>query len=458
MTDDEAELLGREAATKALIHKAAGTESSGLIQWEHAEGGPDFNERFIRPGILPVGLGIAGGIAGALLGPMGSAVGGAIGAGLGEAANQALGITDPSLAEVGKTAGYSAAGSAAGALVSKVAPFVMPSRVAQALNAMGPQAAAAKIGSLQPHINSGKLFEMAAKSQVKVPMNRTLHALDDMLDDLSNVSSGVQGLNSMAINHLKGLKTTIESSVPGMDPMRLQKELAGVGAMLEKLKADKVGGKGALKTVFGAMVKDLDDAAKMGLSKNPTHIGVQALVDARQAYKRENVLDEIGNAIKVATRSQPGQGEAIRFDASKVINKIRHDDRLSKFYQEAFQESERVDLEKLLYTLNKIPALRPGAGQTFGFGRVGGSATAAGGAGFAASSGDPFLTGLAVVGGSALPAGIEIGKDVALALQLKTGRALVGELLKQSQGSLTPNVASVIGAYAAAVRQGQVNE
>lgn len=438
---------------RALIERAGGKTPGFIHQYfNHSpEGTKDFNEQFIRPAILPTGLSIAGGM-------VAGAPGSAIGSGIGEAANQALGITDPSLTEIGKAVAVPAAFGAAGKIASKVAPFVLPSRVAQALNVLGPQAAAEAVGKLQPNVTSSKLFGLAAQSEVKVPMNRAFHAIDSMLDDLTNVSTGVQKQNGTVINYLKGLREKITTSEHGLDPIALQRELEGAGKVLKGVKVQGGSGEGAIKKVFGAMVKDLDDAAKMGGRMNPGNTGVQALIDARQAFKREKVLEDIGDAINKATRSQPGQGDVLRFDASKIINKIRNDERLGDFYKQAFTDAERQDLEHILYTLNKIPVLRPGAGQQFGSGKMLSGAVPSGGLGYAASGGDPFISGLATAAGAALPAGIEIGKDVALAMQLKTGRALVKELLNQSKGSITPQVASVIGAYAAAVRGGQVND
>ena len=53
--------------------------------------------------------------------------------------------------------------------------------------------------------------------------------------------------------------------------------------------------------------------------------------------------------------------------------------------------------------------------------------------------------------GAAIPPVLEFGKNVATAMQMSTGRALMKELLTHSNGVATPQVMSVIAAYARAV-------
>jgi hypothetical protein len=43
-------------------------------------------------------------------------------------------------------------------------------------------------------------------------------------------------------------------------------------------------------------------------------------------------------------------------------------------------------------------------------------------------------------------------------MSMDTGRALMKQLLTESKGTVTPQVASVIAAYAEAVRAGSVND
>ena len=69
--------------------------------------------------------------------------------------------------------------------------------------------------------------------------------------------------------------------------------------------------------------------------------------------------------------------------------------------------------------------------------------------GFAA--GGPTGAGIGTAIGAALPPVVEFGKNVATAMQMSTGRALMKELLTHSKGVATPQVMSVIAAYARAV-------
>ena len=83
--------------------------------------------------------------------------------------------------------------------------------------------------------------------------------------------------------------------------------------------------------------------------------------------------------------------------------------------------------------------------------------SAAGGGTGAMTGGGPGAAIGAAIGAS-MPSLLEFGQNVSTALQMKTGRALMKELLTQSKGIATPQVASVIAAYAHAVQAGQVPE
>lgn len=440
LSDDQLTELARQQATQDALAEQG--QSMGM-------GG--FMNQFVKPAVLPT----VGGIAGAALGggigtPFGMTVpggiaGGSVGSMLGEAGNQALGITEPSMAQIGLAGAVPLAVGGAAAGLRTLAPFATSGRAAQVLNALAPEEAAGRVGAMMPKIPASSLFKQAAAAQVTIPMNRTLHMLDTMLDDLTSVSSGVQKANSQVIGYLKGIKNLLQTNPQGLSPTALQRELEGAGNVVKSVGARGGTGSGAIKQAFKAMVNDLDDAAKMA---NPGLPGAQTLLAARDAFKRESVVKEIGEAITDATKNLRGQGEFVQFNANAVLKSIAK----NPFYDKAFSATEKGEVESLLKLLNKIPALRPGAGAQFGSGRLAtlaASATAGGGMGFAA--GGPMGGGIGTAVGMAIPPIVEFGKNVATALQMSTGRALMKELLTQSKGVATPQVASIIAAYARAV-------
>ena len=269
--------------------------------------------------------------------------------------------------------------------------------------------------------------------------------MEDMLDDLPLPSKGVQKVNSQAINYLKGLKAKIATQQQGISPAVLQKELEGAGQVMKSISARGGSGSGAVKNVFKALIDDLDDVAK---SAHPSMPATKTLLAARDAFKREAVIEEMKGAVEGATKMLRGQGPNVQFNANAVLTQLGK----NKFYKEAFSAAERGEIEGLFKLLNKIPALRPGAGAQFGSGRVAEMVRAGsigGGVGVLSGGGPGAVVGTAI--GTVVPPVVEFGKNLAVAMQMLTGRALMKELLTQSKGVATPQVMSVIAAYARAV-------
>lgn len=453
LTDEQVALQARQQATQDAL--AQGPPPS---QPAAPESGGNFLSQYVKPAVLPTGMGIAGSALGTGLGTPfglsipGGVIGGGLGSGLGEAANQALGITEPSLGNIVSATAVPMAIGAGVEAVRPFMPFMNVGKAAMTLNALAPEEAAARVAQLAPKIPASTLFKQATASQVKIPMNRAAHTIDGMLDDLTNVSTGVQRANSQVINYLKGLKNLLTTTEQGLTPLALQRELEGAGNVIKSVNTKGGTGSGAIKKVFEAMVKDLDDAVKMA---NPAQPAAQTLQAARNAFKRESVMREIGDSIEGATKMLRGQGEHVQFNANAVLKDISK----NRFYTEALTPAERGEVEGLLKLLNKIPALRPGAGQQAGSMRVNEmlrSSAIGGGAGALYGGGVGAAAGAAA--GAAVPVVAEFGKNVATAMQMQTGRALMKELLTQSKGIATPQVASIIAAYAHAVQAGQVND
>jgi hypothetical protein len=121
-------------------------------------------------------------------------------------------------------------------------------------------------------------------------MNRALHAIDDLLDEVADVSKVAKSVNSVSTNYLKGLKDLLLTNPQGLSPKVLQRELEAIGAVKSTLKSKGGGGLGRIEQAFKHMVNDLDDAAEMA---NPSMPGASALIGARNTFKRESVLKEI---------------------------------------------------------------------------------------------------------------------------------------------------------------------
>ena len=446
MTDQELEAEAQEDAAKALIQRSGGKTPDFIHQYVTPA-----LKQYVKPAVLPTVGGIAGAAFGGGIGtPFGMTVpggiaGGAVGSMLGEAGNEAMGITEPSWGQIGLAGGIPLAVGAGAAGLRALAPFATAGRAAQVLNALAPEEAAGKLAAMAPKVNASSLFKQATAAQVTIPMNRTALKLEDMIDELSDVSSGVKRANSQVLNYIKGLREKIATSPGGLTPLALQRELEGAGNVVKSVNVKGGTGSGSIKQVFKSMVNDLDDAAKMA---NPGLPGAQTLLAARDAFKRESVVKEIGEAITDATKNLRGQGDFVQFNSNQVLKDLGK----NRFYTDALSATERGEVESLLKLLNKIPALRPGAGSQFGSGRVQEMlrmSAIGGGAGALAGGGPGAAAGAAI--GIVIPPMLEFGKNVATAMQMQTGRALMKELLTQSKGVATPQVASIIAAYARAV-------
>jgi hypothetical protein len=398
--------------------------------------GPDPMETFVKPAIIPTALtGIGGAVAGlpgAMLGGMG-----------GEMINQAVGLTPRSDVNIGLSLAAPVVGPAA-----RTGARMFGARGAATINALAPQEMAAGVAKLEPQIASKYLFDTATQSGALLPMNKTLASIDTMVSDLKT-SAVAEKVRKPAISALERLKLKIQSSGGQVTPKQIQAELEGLGDMVSQAEGKA---KGAFKSVFKAMSHDLDDAANSATSGSSA---AETLKEARSTWKREQAVRELKDALMTATKNLRGQGADVQFNAPAIMRELRD----NEFIQQAFSKQELGELESLLTKMNKIPALRPGAGQQAGSRNVLQGVTSGAGIGtlgsFATGIGSPGAA--ALLGGAAgvvLPPTAELISNIALAMSMKTGRAMMGQLLKNSDRALTPQALSMISAYAEAVRAG----
>ena len=252
-----------------------------------------------------------------------------------------------------------------------------------------------------------------------------------------DVAGPLEGFK-MSVSETRGPNTI--SPNPQITPSGWQTVAHSLGELVGDAKRNAKPGEKAYSTVFAAMQNDLDEA------------GGSVLKYARNTFKREQVINEIDDAIAGAFKINRGQGEAGQFNANKIINTLQDEgDTLGKFFKQAFTGAERKDLVDFFKFLNTIPTLKPGAGQQYGSGRairdVLAPATAAGGAGFASSGGDPLITGLATAAGALAPQAAESVTMLRQVWSLPGGRQMLKGLLANSDGALTPQVMGALGAF-----------
>ncbi len=447
MTDEEVRAMAREAATKSLVQQQPPPQQMATALQPEPQGPqygvsqvtPQSNmmKDFVVPAVAP---GIGAGVGGMVGGIPGAMAGGAAGEGV----NQLLGLTDPSVMNMG-LAGAAPALGGLGAVVGKM----FGGKGAQALNALGPEEAAAFVGSLHPEIPSKFLFETATQDGALIPVQRTLKSIETMISDLGT-SSIAEKANKPAVHALTRLKEKITASGGNMTPKQIQAELEGLGDMASQAEG-KV--KGAYKQVFKGLSNDLDDIASRA-----DEVGTDAartLKEARGVWKREQSIRDIDSALQDAYKFMKGQGGDRQFNAKAVLDELKDND----FIKSSFNPTELKEMQSLFEKLNRLPSLRPGAGQQAGSRNILKAPVAGSSIGAAASmlvGMGPTLGGVLGAGlGVAVPPLFEATRNIALAASMKTGRALLGKLLTNSGGELTPQALSILGAYAEAVRAGK---
>jgi len=390
----------------------------------------------VRKAALPMlGAGLGGAYAGTP-GAMG-------GAGIGEYLNQKLGITEESPGQMLWEAGSQAIFPALGAGY-RVAKGMAPKAGAEALHRIAPQALTESVKKLSPVIPSRQLFEQATKGGGTVPLVKTMSEIDDVLMEVGRGSKGLQEQYGMTRNFLTKLKAHIAGYGGQLPPNLLQDELSGLGRIVGKL--DRAGDKvnaPHLKRIFGALSDELDEAGKVGSTVNWAPQAAKALQEARQAFKRESVIKEIISAGDEASFIKAGVGDTIQFRANKLLNTLPS----NKFFNQALNAQEKQSVLGLLKTLNSLPAIPPGAGSSWGSGRLWQSLAAFGGGGAAVGGVPGGGVGMAV--GAVAPVIKDIATNISLATKTELGRQLLKDLLKSPMRPINKLLLSQAMAYAA---------
>lgn len=186
-------------------------------------------------------------------------------------------------------------------------------------------------------------------------------------------------------------------------------------------------------------------------------MSAQDLIEARRLVKRQAVLDEIEDSVGKADKILRGQGENTQFNAAAVLRDLKN----NPFWTEqkgarnpAFTAQEKADIEGLFTTLNKLPALQPGAGVNAGSMRAWQRASAAGAGGTAGGlAGDPVLATAGAAIGAAIPTAVALGRVLNMALRTETGRAELKALARQPGQTLQGIVTALSSGTASTTAQ-----
>jgi hypothetical protein len=358
-----------------------------------------------------------------------------IGSGIGEAANQALGITEPSILQIGLAAGLPpVAGYGANVLRGAA-------KLPGALNTAAPNMAKTQMAGYRGAVPAADVMEQATQQGLTIPLTDTTRVLQEMRNMMFDQTPAGQKAFEKVLKDT-GLEN-LATSPGGITPSKMQALLHDIG----KLQADASSetGSGISKEYLGRFFKSLnDDLDNSGSALGP----------AREYWKREQVLNDIEQRINSAVFTPKGQGSQTQFSAQKIINELNDtSEGLGKWFSQSFSRSEQAEIKNLFGFLNTIPSLQPGAGQQFGSGKFWERVTHAG-----AGGGIGYGVGLAVAGppGAAIGGGIglfapeamNIGGMVMQAWKMPGGKQFVKQIFT-NEGAITPKLAGALSAFVA---------
>ena len=407
-----------------------------------------FAAPIVRRGAPAAAGALLGGLAGALGGPIAPVtvpLGIAMGGVAGEAIRQGItGERDPlALALQGIIPPAARLGAGATRIASR---FGFRGPAAQELNVLGQQEAAAAISRLRSPVPVSQMFLAARQSGSQIPMTKFLQTADDVVKEAGKLSAEARKALDPVLKRITSIVDDAVTQGKVFTPDKLQAELEAFADLTKSIR--RTGGQGGrfADKALGAMLSDLDDAAAQA-AKNPALQGAQALLAARKGYLRNETINEMGEIIEQAFQVRRGMGGAAQFNPNQVLKGFQQ----NPFFEKAFTPQEQKEIFSLLKKINRIPVLPPPPGAEHGFGAVAKRflAPMAFGTTAAARGGGPLEVGAAAAAGALAVGAARTARDLSVALQFKEGRALLSRLLAGTDGAITPQVAQLLGSFAA---------
>lgn len=397
---------------------------------------------YVLPALMPgLGAGSLLRFGPKLVPPILRQVGGAL---AGTAANQASGLTPPTVEEYLSQAGWPLGARGMGVAKRFLGKFGTEGRGAETLNQLIPQELGTMQTRYQPPTSAKTLFGQLQGSKANIPVPETRKAATEQLKNIGTSIPGFQESYGKLSKQLKGVQGATKQT--GFLPIETyQRLLHDVGTHIQA--ADRAGGVEAhgYKGLYRALMEDLEKAPSRMSGPDAETLGT-----ARDAFKREKFLDEIAHAARPFTKRGSDLGQS---NVNKIINRLNDkDDYFSKNFASSFSVPEQQKILSTLRTLNQMPAVPSGAGQSFGSGGFWKhefpSMMAGGGLGYAAGQGEGAALGATV--GAALPPAARMVRDFGLAWNTESGRAMIGDMVRNNHGRFSPEMWSTIEAFAAA--------
>lgn len=442
LREREGTLSGEEQAAIGRLREAG--ELPAALPKAGAPTGPEPSAaaQFVRRAAIPTAAGAIGGGLGAAAGvlagpaaPLAVPTLGLIGemtfsAG-GEALNQLLGITEPSLGEIGLAAAMPPAARGVGrATLAGVRrlPRILPG-AGPALHEVAVERAQGIPAIVRPAVDPETLWAPLERVNPRLVTTNFANTVDTLLREAKTASPGLRP--GPLINRLTAIKGDLERYGNDVPFQVLKSNQREIGALTRSEDARLAT---AAKRLFGAIEDDLE--ANASLRGQPAQL-VEQFRAAREATRQEKTAETLAKLVKDYTPRSPDTG-AYTLNMRGLQKAIDTDPLLQKF----LSPEHRKDIEGILRMVRGLPsAAPPRATGIIDLPRAI-SGLAAGGYGYGYDPGTAMFAGAA---GLLLP--WVVGKGLAT----DSGRALLRRALEAEGGQLS---ASTLVALANALRGG----
>jgi len=396
----------------------------------------------VAPMIIPGALELGAAAATPFVGPLGPAMI-PFASFTGELINQQVGITEKSKMALAAAFAFPMFAQGGASAIRAGKGFLFPGRAAALLNEMGEQEARKLILKFKPDQAFRELFEGLSEEAILVAP-KTMGFMPQLLNDLKRIDPSAF---AKEIRTIQRIVNKFEGGGGRISPADMQAMLEVLGTRVSQVKGGK--GLGALKATEEALFDDIE-AMIRGSVGNLSAEQSTRLMAARRIYSRTKTVDRLDEAISAAFSPKRGSGEVEQFNPQQVIAAMKRD----KFFRKVMDPAEQREIFTVLKKINRIPVLPPGTGVPFGSGgamrgmfRGTVVGTAAGAAGQAV--GLPVTPQMGAAIGALSPPVTRTIRDMALAMQFEEGRRLVWNLLLNTDGAYTPQIASLVGAFLA---------
>lgn len=427
-----AEASSSSAPTSILEQniKSAGSQTTAF----HELGG------LLKAGAPMIAPGVLGAAGGAVAGPPGMVIGSMTGEGI----NQAVGLTDPSAANIVAAGTLPGVGHVAGMGINAAAQAGakwLPGAAAS-LHEIARTNLDALRGTFAPAGNVDDLYNLVRQFNLRLQMPRMQGAFKTILDEEAVARAGLErpGVARTAKDMVDWSAKNAQQGLPFQEVFQ---NLKRIGEKVRETRQSGGAEHGAWKLAWRETMADLEAAAAAGNQAQPA---VEALKVANAAARREFVYDELTDIMSVVKGGITNRADGlVQVNFGRILNAITKSDDIAA----TLKPDELATLVANVREMAKAtPAMAAPAGMDAGSRRVLGSAVAAAGlvggpAAYLFGPGAGVAAGMTAAGTARAAAGI-----LSRYLTSDSGRAFLKRVIVEGGGVIHPETLALMGAAA----------